>query len=132
MTALPDIQKLITLRGTQAAITGLTAGLEESMLAYATDTGQLGIYTGGSWSWVSALDHKVAVSADDTTPNFLENKLAAGTNIVLTEINEAGNEAMSIATAPTVGVYAPMVTGDTPGPVLIDTGDGQCVMVQIV
>lgn len=28
-------------------------------------------------------------------------------------------------------IYAPMVTGETPGPVLVATTDGQCIMVQV-
>lgn len=44
-----------------------------------------------------ATDHKVIVSADDTTPDFLENKLTAGANITLTETTEGGNETMTIA-----------------------------------
>ena len=31
----------------------------------------------------------------------------------------------------TTGIYAPLVTGETPGPVLVATEDGQCIMVQI-
>jgi hypothetical protein len=29
------------------------------------------------------------------------------------------------------GVYAPMVTGDLPGPELLATGDGQCIMAPV-
>ena len=31
----------------------------------------------------------------------------------------------------TTGIHAPLVTGETPGPVLVATEDGQCIMVQI-
>jgi hypothetical protein len=34
-------------------------------------------------------------------------------------------------TTGTGGVWAPMVTGTLPGPELMATGDGQCIMVQI-
>jgi hypothetical protein len=43
------------------------------------------------------LGETVAVSADDTTPNYLENKILAGTNISVTKENPAGNEDLKIA-----------------------------------
>ncbi len=42
-------------------------------------------------------DHKVMVSSDDTTPDYLENKLSAGNGIALTELNEGGNETEQVA-----------------------------------
>lgn len=39
----------------------------------------------------------VAVSANDTTPNYLLPKLSAGTGILLTELNDGGNEQVEIA-----------------------------------
>src|SRR5262249_43941513 len=39
--------------------------------------------------------------------------------------------AASSGTAPTNTAYAPLVTGDTPGPVPIATDDGQYIMVPI-
>jgi hypothetical protein len=41
-------------------------------------------------------DKKVKVSANDTTPNYLLAKLAAGTGITLTETNDAGDEDVTI------------------------------------
>src|SRR3990167_7091940 len=45
--------------------------------------------TGGS-------DFKVKVTSDDTTGDYLLNKLAAGTGITLTETNPAGDEDVTI------------------------------------
>jgi hypothetical protein len=42
-----------------------------------------------------------------------------------------GNYAMDWLPSPANAVYAPLVTGATPGPELVATGDGQCIMVQI-
>ena len=44
-------------------------------------------------------DHKVMVSVNDTTPNYLLAKLAAGTGITLTETNDAGDEDVTITHA---------------------------------
>jgi hypothetical protein len=44
-------------------------------------------------------DHKVAVTAADAVPNFLQAKLSAGTNIVLTLLNPGGNEQIKIDAA---------------------------------
>jgi hypothetical protein len=41
-------------------------------------------------------DEKVKVTAADTTPNFLQPKLVAGTNITLTLLNPGGNEQIKI------------------------------------
>ena len=41
-------------------------------------------------------DDKVKVSANDTTPDFLDAKLVAGTNITLVENNDGGNETLTI------------------------------------
>jgi hypothetical protein len=48
-------------------------------------------------------DHKVMVSADDTTPDYLENKLTGGSGIIVTETIEAGDETMTIAATSGVG-----------------------------
>ena len=39
----------------------------------------------------------VAVSPNDTTPNYLENKITPGSNITVTTINEGGNEQLQIS-----------------------------------
>lgn len=45
---------------------------------------------------LQSTDTKVRVSADDTTPNYLENKIIAGTGIVINTLNPAGNEQIEI------------------------------------
>ena len=45
----------------------------------------------------SSTDEKVGVSANDTTPDFLLNKLAAGNLITLTELNDGADEDVQIA-----------------------------------
>ncbi len=39
----------------------------------------------------------VKVSAADTTANYLENKIVAGTNVTITKLNAGGNEQLRIA-----------------------------------
>ena len=59
---------------------------------------ELKYYNGSAWvAIVSDTDVKVSVSANDTTPGFLNGKLVAGTNISLTEGNDGGNETLTIA-----------------------------------
>jgi len=54
----------------------------------------------------TASDEKVKISAADTTTNYLENKLAAGTNVTITKLNPAGNEQLSLAVNPTAAAPA--------------------------
>lgn len=48
-------------------------------------------------------DNKVKVSSNDTTANFLSSKIVAGANINVTEINDGGNETLSIEATVTSG-----------------------------
>jgi len=45
---------------------------------------------------INEKDENVKISSNDTTPDFLVTKLVAGTNITLTEQNDAGNETLKI------------------------------------
>jgi len=45
----------------------------------------------------SSTDEKVKVSADDTTPGYLEAKISAGLGITLSTVNPAGNETLNFA-----------------------------------
>jgi len=75
-----------------------TSSLDEGDLFYNTTSNQLKYYNGSAWvAIVSDTDVKVSVSANDTTPGFLNGKLVAGTNISLTEGNDGGNETLTIA-----------------------------------
>ncbi len=47
----------------------------------------------------TSTDVAVEVSADDTTPGGLESKIAAGTGISLTTLNDGGNEQLEISAA---------------------------------
>jgi len=54
-------------------------------------------YNGSSWAALAGdTDVKVSVSANDTTPGFLNGKLVAGSLITLTENNDGGNETLTI------------------------------------
>ncbi len=44
----------------------------------------------------AAADEKIKVSANDTTPNFLKQKLVAGINITLTKLNGGDDETFEI------------------------------------
>lgn len=55
-------------------------------------------------------DKKVKVSADDSTPNFLESKIAAGSNVTLTVLNPGAAEQISFSATDT---KTKAVTGDT-------------------
>ncbi len=44
-------------------------------------------------------DEKVKITSNDTTTDYLKNKLSAGTGITITELNDGGNEQLSISAA---------------------------------
>lgn len=46
---------------------------------------------------IAPVDNKVSVSLADTTPGFLQGKLAAGAGITLTVLNPGANESLSIS-----------------------------------
>ena len=67
----------------------------------AVDTTNDLLYFRSSGSWLSAsggagTDELVGVSANDTTPGYLNGKLVAGTNVTLVENNDGGNETLTI------------------------------------
>lgn len=62
--AREGLLRVIQYRDTKANIEADTATLEESGLAYATDTAQVGIYTGGAWVWISG-DTTVSATAGE-------------------------------------------------------------------
>jgi hypothetical protein len=66
----------------------------------ATGTASASNYLRGDNSWASVAadtNDKVSVSANDTTPSYLNGKLVAGTNISLTEGNDGGDETLTAA-----------------------------------
>lgn len=77
-----------------------TTSLDAGDLFFNTTSNQLKYYNGSSWEIVQAdTDIKAAVSANDTTPGFLNGKLVAGTNVTFTENNDGGNETLTITAA---------------------------------
>lgn len=66
-------------------------------------------------------DIKVKVSLNDTTAGFLNGKLVAGSNIILTEQNDGGNETLEIAAAgPATDENVKVSSNDTTAGKLID------------
>ena len=66
---------------------------------------------------ISGDDEKVGVSANDSTPGYLNGKLVAGTNITLTEGSDGGDETLTIDAAaaaadPTDAYWEPAVDAD--------------------
>lgn len=60
-------------------------------------------YSNDGTNWVNidsvSASNLVVVSAADTTPSYLENKILAGSNIVITKENAGGNENLKISTS---------------------------------
>ena len=80
-------------------------------LNFNTSSNQLKYWTGSAWAVVANTDTNVAISANDTTPDLLLNKLTAGSNISLTETNDGGDETITIAAS---GETKPTITGISP------------------
>lgn len=66
--------------------------------------GDLLQYDGSSGTWINIdpstldiSDELVGISSNDTTPDYLSNKITAGTGISLTEINDGGDEDLQIS-----------------------------------
>ena len=51
---------------------------------------------------------KVGVSANDTTPSYLIDKVVAGTNVTVTELNDGGGETLQISAS---GVFTSTING---------------------
>ena len=89
--------KLDNLAVTNAKVADDAVGLDELS---ATGTPSASNYLRGdnSWSSIAAdTNDKVGVSADDTTPGYLNGKLVAGANISLTEGSGGGDETLTAA-----------------------------------
>lgn len=69
---------------------------------------ETGLYSAKHWAAKSASGvSKVKVSSNDTTAGYLNGKLVAGSNITLTEGNDAGDETLTIASTSTAQ-YVPV------------------------
>lgn len=90
-----QLTQITQLRGVKALVESFEGTTEAIALGYATDTEELGVYTGGAWVWFG--DEKTKISANDTTAGYLNGKLVAGDNITLTENTDGGNETLTIA-----------------------------------
>lgn len=95
--ALENSQRIVQMRDTKANIEAATGTLEEAAFAYATDTGQIGIYTGGAWVWLTGLTNE---AIDDRIAALLQ----AGANITLT-YNDGANTLTIAAAGGTTGKY---------------------------
>ena len=77
----------------------------EKDLYYRTDLHKWYIYSGTAWVDLTAsagagADEKVKVSSNDTVADYLLNKLAAGSGISITEVNDGAEEDVALATNP--------------------------------
>jgi hypothetical protein len=92
-------------------LVGLTA--DTPVILTIGSEGQILKVTSGTPAWSDSggdTDEKAGVSADDTTPGYLDGKLTAGNGISLTVGSPAGNETLAIAV--TGGGLAWVVTAD--------------------
>ena len=66
----------------------------------------------------ASTDEKVGVTSNDTTPDYLLNKIAAGTNVAINELNDGGDEDLeiSVASAAPSGSASGDLGGTYPGP----------------
>lgn len=62
--AISNLTRIVQSRGTKAQVEAYGATLEEGALAFATDTREIGIYTGAAWVWLGAGAGEVLVDDD--------------------------------------------------------------------
>ena len=62
-----NLQRLVQMRDTKSNCEAFSGTLEEALIAYATDTGELGIYTNGAWVWIGAGGASTIGDLDDVT-----------------------------------------------------------------
>ena len=76
----------------------------------------------------AASDEKIKITAQDTTPNFLQAKIVAGTNVTITLNNAGGNETITFASSaaevkPTFSSITPSTIENTQTTVTIAGGN---------
>lgn len=89
--------------------------------------------TSGWSAWIASTSSTLSgltVKEEDASPTVVNVNTIKVANSTLTD-HGAGVVSISTGGGGGGGVYAPLVTGDTPGPVPIATGDGQFIMVRI-
>lgn len=69
--------------------------------------------SGGGGGGTAGANNKAGVTVADTTPDFLQAKLAAGANVTLTVLTPGANERLSIAATPGPNNKAAVSAGDT-------------------
>lgn len=74
-------------------------------------------------------DEKTKVTSNDTTGDYLFNKLAAGAGITLTETNDAGDEDVTIAAANTVATGHTGLSTVTTGGLLVGAGTSNMTII---
>jgi len=97
--------KVITIVDVNGFTHNITLGDLNDVSVSGVINGQALVYELATNSWVpgevSATDRFVKVSATDTITNYLESKLAAGTNINIAKLNAGANEQLSISAVDT-------------------------------
>ena len=89
--------KIENLAVTNAKVADDAIGVDE-LSASGTASSSTYLRGDNAWSSIAAdTNDKVSVSADDTTPSYLNGKLVAGTNISLTEGSGGGDETLTAA-----------------------------------
>lgn len=74
-------------------------------------------------------DEKTKVSINDTTGDYLLNKLAAGTGVTLTETNDGGDEDITIAAVNTVDTGHTGLSTITTGGLLVGAGTSNMTII---
>jgi len=97
-------QVTITVSGVAGSGGGSSTflGLTDTPSSYAGQAGKVVAVAGTEdsleFTTISGVaDEKVKVSSNDTTNDYLENKLVAGSNVGITVLNEGGNEQVQIS-----------------------------------
>lgn len=80
-------------------------------------------------SSLSGTNDKVKVSSNDTTEDYLFNKLAAGAGITVTETNDGGNEDATIAAVNTVATGHTGLSTVTSGGLLVGAGTSNMTVI---
>lgn len=80
-------------------------------------------------SAAAGTDEKAKVSIDDTTGDYLLNKLTAGAGVTLTETNPAGDEEITIAAVNTVATGHTGLSTITTGGLLVGAGTSNMTII---